>query len=214
MLATSCDALLSAVVILPDFDFTSHARFAELTDDSVSLDLVSDVTDEPKLLATCTVSFYREGRAHIFISSVREFGRPNAGGFPRLVLRLPKQIVGTDVRETFRVPVVESAPLEVALTAGGGGPYQPRALDVSLGGMQLEFSADADPDLAVGTPCSVSLTLAKAVVELDGEIRRRSKHQYGVFFSGILKAGELRPPDTYRAIIIALERLWLNWKKR
>ena len=213
-LTRCCDCGTPAIIVAPDANGAFQARFARVADDAVEFEVLADSGTTFKVLSTCCVTFWREGRAHVFLTSVLEAPRADGPGLPTLALLFPRQIVGAEIRAALRVPVLEQTGARVHLDTGGGRMLEPRLVNVSLGGVLVEFPVGADPNLLVGDECHVSLRLREMNVRLKGEIRRHQGRQYGLFFPGVFKGGELAPPDAYRSIVALLEQLWVRQTRR
>ncbi len=212
-LSRCCDGGVPAVIVAPDTNGAFQARFSQAADDAVTFELLTDPGPAFKVLSTCCVSFWREGRAHVFLTSVLK--APQDTDEPAMLAVLfPRQIVGAEVRAALRVPVLEQTGARVQLEAGAGRVLEPRLVNVSLGGILVEFPVGGDPNLLVGDECQVSLKLRDMTARMKGEIRRHQGRQYGIFFPGVFKGGELAPPDGYRCIVALLEQLWRRQAKR
>jgi hypothetical protein len=186
-------------------------RFAAVTEETVTFTLVDEV-ETPQLGQVCSISFTYGDRPFIFLSSVVDFCGKESKQQPHFVLRLPTIIVGVELRRAFRVPIVESTDgLSVSIVFGESQSWTPRVLDISLAGVQVEFTEDPSPDLPILARVQVELNLGDEHLLLRGVIRRRDEGRYGVFFPEVLRGGELDPPAMLRKIVARLERRWLNY---
>ncbi len=128
----------------------------------------------------------------------------------RLVLELPSSIATADVRRSARIPVMPGSRLRVEVTALDH-LYLPRTVNISLGGILLQFPPDLDPGLDLESTVGIDLSLDDAHVSLTGVVRRRREHDYAMFFTEVL---ERRGPELDRLgqIVDALQMTWLSQK--
>lgn len=217
VLAECAEYQIPAVIISPDSNAIAQARFAQADQQTVSFDVLQHMGDQAKALATACVSYFREGRAFIFITTVRTFKVLDATGLPRMTLELPEQITGTDVRKAFRVPVLPDANLKITLVTSDRAQHQPRALDVSYGGMLVVFEGGEVPEFVVGQQVKVQISLEGQVLAIDGEVRRRMgdlRNKYGLLFPDCVVADGFKAPEPYRRVVVAIEKAWLQHRRK
>lgn len=203
-----CSMQIPVVIMVPDRNLIVQGRFAAITDNTVTFELTERPSEELRPLTVCCITLYRNGRAFLFASLVREYTPRLAGRLARVVVRLPDKVVGSDMRESFRVPVMAGTGLTCTLKLGDR-TWRPGVVDVSLGGIQLEFGSGPEPELDVGSHVTVDLSLGPDSATLKAEVRRKQDRRIGLFFYEHLHFDEFRSPDAFRRIVVALERHWL-----
>ena len=186
-----------------------HARLASLSSESISL----EVAGETRALSKgtrCCVSFVHRGDSHAFFSNVVEYQQNPPPQLSHLVLEIPSQIVGIEARMAFRVPVEWKSKLSVRMTPKSGRAATPRAIDLSLAGILIEFTEQNDPNLPIGTETEIELRSGTDSVRLKAEVRRRVGRQYGLFFPEVVTRQGMVPPEPLKKIVTTLERHWLK----
>ncbi|MBC8366601.1 PilZ domain-containing protein [bacterium] len=208
-----CSKQVGVGIIQADSNLICQGKFARVSNSSVIFETYAPEEIQFFPLSTCMVSYFREGKAHAFISLVRESHPGRDKHSQRLFLRLPEQIAVSQVRWTFRVPTTGIPGFDVKLHCAKGDVYTPEPRDVSFGGMKVEFDKDGDPDLCLGGKGKLSMSYEGNSVSLEAEVRRRDGHAYGLFFPGVFKNEEFSPPEAYREIVKDLERRWLQLRR-
>ena len=83
-------------------------------------------------------------------------------------------------------------------------------MDLSFGGMQIEYPPTQDPGFPRGTLLTVTLQRGGAPVRVRGEVVRRTDSSYGLMFSEHFHLGKLDAPEDYRTLVLEIERIWLK----
>ena len=209
-LQACCRDEICAAILQTESNRICQASFSRVSSNSLVFDVNVPEGFDFLPLAACLVSYFHEGKAYTFVSRVRESHPGNKLSSRRLFLRLPEQVAVSQARWTFRVSLDRIEGFEVTLTPPWGSVFQATPLDLSLGGMRIEFPEKNDPDLDFGSKAKLSMRFEGHEVVLRAEIRSRENHAYGLFFPEVLKDGELDPPESYRSIVNAIEKQWLK----
>lgn len=217
LLRQCCRHAAPAIVISDGAGVIHEARFSEVQQDTVSINLFVDAVAARSLAfapgSFCHVCF-TGGRAHSFLAPIRSFRRSAPPlNVPRLTLTVPLEILGAETRTTFRIPLLDNSGLTVK-GAIDAQTRMPRPLDISLGGMLLEFDDVEDPELPVDSSFGVELALEDLATKLTGVVRRRRDQRYGLLFREVLRCGDVRPPESLREIVKRLERRWMRDRQR
>ena len=216
ILKECCVHSVPAVIISPDNNLIFEARFASDAEGLISFEVLQDAGNSLRSLSTCCVSYFREGRAFIFLSVVQGYRHLKTSDRPWLMLSHPTQITATDVRRAFRVPVLAEIGLTVSMTVDGK-EYRPRPGDISFGGMMVVFPEKGVPDLAVGQTMQMTVELEGQQVELKGEVRQcfgDHKNKFGIFFPECYRGDAFHPPEAFRRIVMNTEKAWLKHRNR
>ena len=203
-----CETTAPASISLPDSGVICHGRFVSLQKETLLFDLLDEPKVEVKPFSTCSVSYCLASRGFVFLSVVYELRPSDPTRLAQIVLKVPSQIARTESRKSIRVPVVDDN-LQVQV-ASASEAWTARPVDISLGGMLVEFPSGARPSQDIGQRLRVDLQLGANAVTFEAEIRHFQGRQYGLSFSETMVDGEVNPPEPYRNIVGELERKWLQ----
>ncbi|MCP4677601.1 MAG: hypothetical protein GY854_19215 [Deltaproteobacteria bacterium] len=209
-----CDKQRYSSIMLPDLGAIYEGCFFELCETSITIKVYSEVVTEPVRFGACCISYYQNNRSCVFISHVLEYNHDPAWDYPRLTIGLPNMVATTETRKAFRVPVIEDSGLELTLTTTDGQKSSPTAENISFGGLFVTYAQGDDPQLEVGSKIEAELRLLDHQVRVKSEIRSRREQSYGLFFFELVRDDDFDPPDSLRAIINVLERLWIQNKRK
>ena len=216
ILKECCTNSVPAVIISPDNNLIFEARFASDADGIITFEVLQEQGNALRSLSTCCVSYFRDGRAFIFLSVVQGYRHLKTSDNPRLLLSHPTAITATDVRRAFRVPVLAEIGLSIKMVVDGK-PLCPRPGDISFGGMMVVFPEKAVPDLEIGQTLEMSVELEHNQVDLKGEIRQQfgdHKNKFGIFFPDCYSGDAFNPPEAFRRIVMGTEKAWLKHRNR
>jgi hypothetical protein len=208
-----CSYQAPAIILNAEGGLVCHARLTSLSSDSVTLDVISEEKIEPPF-KRCCISFVYRGDTRAFYAAVREHRQNLPPQLPQLVFEIPLGLLETEARAAFRVPIGEKSELPVRVATKDALSWAVRPVDLSLTGILIEFTAAEDPDLPIGAETEVELRLRNEVVRLKGEVRRRDKHRYGLFFLEVASKHGIKAPKPLRNTVEALERSWLLLRVR
>ncbi len=183
------------------------ARFA---DGAANGDLALELREPAELAAGqfACVSFTYAGRSWLFVARVRDHLAGDGTCAARLVVAGPTHAVGSDLRRAVRLAVPPASGLVVRAMSRHTPTLAPQAIDISLGGMGVEFPEGGDPDLELGSPLDVELCLGGARVVVKAIVRRRSGRSYGLSFPEHGDRQATTPAEPFQRILDALERSW------
>ncbi|MBI2893648.1 MAG: PilZ domain-containing protein [Deltaproteobacteria bacterium] len=208
VLESSCRGFCPAAIITREPTVLCQGRFTEVADETVTIELFS-VPDGAVIwpLGVGSVSFHQGNLGRMFMTRIRDY----QASASLLVLELPLSIATADVRRAARIPVMPGSRLRVKVRASGQA-FWPRPVNISLGGILLQFTPELDPDLALESAVGLQLSIEDGEqVSLTGVVRRRRDHDYALFFTEVL---ERRTPEVDRlgGIVDVLQRTWLSQK--
>jgi len=208
-----CAEQVMAGIIHTNSNRICQGVFSRISDNSVILNVDAPEDFHFFPLTTCMVTYFLDGKAHVFISFLKDVYKNDAGPSRRLFLRMREQMAISQVRWAFRVPTQGIPNLEVTLHCPSGENFNPVIRDLSFGGMRVEFRESEDPNLCLGGHGHLTLRHDDLEITLEAEVRRRKGHSYGLFFPGVFKDNEFDPPEVYRSIVNRLEKRWLQLRK-
>jgi hypothetical protein len=211
-LAECCVFGLPAVVTALDSTLQSRGRFANISEECVTMLLFLDSTLPPvRQFLPCSVGFTYHAAARFFISLSQQTTPDSPSEGVHLVLAIPHAIATVEQRGSFRVPLFRDSKLQVKLTPDDSMPgWTPQPVDISVMGIQVQFSDKSDPGLLIESDVLVELRLDTECVWLRAFVRNQRDHCYGLSFRDIIRVGELAPPDSLVRIVRALELDWLR----
>jgi hypothetical protein len=213
MLVSCCEDSAPALIFPRNTRSGCGARFAAISDENITL-AVDPEAEKISLhpLSPCILVFNHECQTVVGFSRVRELNCTKAPA--ELVLDLPSRVLSIESRTVFRVPVLVEHGLEVHLKAEDGRAWSVTGLDVSAGGMLIEFPPENDPDLAIDTQIGVELHLEDKTATATGIVRHHHGSRYGLLFAESLQQGELIPEQELRSLLTTLETRWLQHRVR
>lgn len=157
-------------------------------------------------LCPCLVSFSHRGRTMAFLSQIRDWN--HGTNPPRLSLDLPTRLLAMEHRQHFRIPLRGDSDLEVRVSTQGGEIWPARPIDISVGGMLIEFPDD--PDLPTDEKLELDMRLGEESVRVTAVVRHRRGCRYGLVFSDGHRGGEAQLPEELQRLVSALEGRWLG----
>jgi hypothetical protein len=126
-----------------------------------------------------------------------------------LVVRAPPEIASEN-RSGFRVPILKgSAPL-VQILSDESMLSTPRALDISVTGILVEFPPAEAPEFPIDTKVRLKIRFEDTALDLKGLVRRKQGGRYGIFFPEVIKGIHIEPPEALAKIVRKLEAIWLR----
>jgi hypothetical protein len=141
-----------------------------------------------------------------FLSQIRDWNHGETP--PRLVMDLPKNLMTMEHRKHFRVPLRGDHGLDVRVQTANGRVWPVTPVDISLGGMLVEFIEE--PDLAIDAPLDVELRWQANTAKIRGIVRHRRQERYGVFFPDSGDPDGIGDASVLRRIVGTLEQQWLK----
>jgi hypothetical protein len=207
ILRECCAAGTPALALPIDTGVPYRALFFEVASDELTLATASEsVESNFYAVCPCLVSFSHGDRVMAFLSQIRDWN--HGENPPRLVLDLPKKLVTMEHRKHFRVPLRGDHGLEVQVESGNGRVWVVTPVDISIGGMLIEFPEE--PDLAIDAGLTVQLRRQGDTATVRGVVRHRRQGRYGVFFPASRNPDGSGHSATLCRIIEALEQHWLH----
>jgi hypothetical protein len=192
-----------------------RAELASVSGDSLTLRLLHEPARVPVRGTECCFSFNNQNDTHAIFGEVLDYSQKSPPEYSELVVKLRSGIMGSEARLAYRVSIALGSPLTVSLTTEDGCQWKPRAMDLSLSGISIEFGDQAIyPKYPVGSEVDLEIELPPDSVKLKGEVRRRSGPSYGIFFPGVVASHGYSPPPELKKIVSALEREWLQARFR
>lgn len=207
-----CARHLPVIIAQPETETSVKAAFSLVENDQLRFEVRGQAGAVFKDLAPAVVSYLMDGHLHVLVGAVTGFTPSTGKGY--LTMTLPPFIIQPDLRRFFRVPLIEPGRVHARMEDQGYGIYEPRVLDLSVGGMLIDFPVEADPKLELNSALRVQLQLDDQVANYLAEVRHTRPGKYGLMFVESPDAMDsLRESAALKEILAAVEKAWLAQKK-
>ena len=127
-----------------------------------------------------------------------------------VTLSVPKQLVTTNLRQSFRVPVLPEAEFEASLFLTDDQCLAVTAIDVAQAGLEIELLNENDAALSVGSVVTTELRLNGETVRRPCEVRRIAGRRIGLSFVTSHEEVDLEMATTISSMVISLQQVWLR----
>jgi hypothetical protein len=192
-----------------------NAQFSSISGDSLTLSLIEESDIVMIKGEDGCISFTYQNGTHAVFAKVIECPHKLPSKSSELVLRLRSGIVDLEPRMAYRVHVEPGSSLTVHLITKDGREWMPKAIDLSLSGVFIDFDdQDMYPKLFVGSEVILEIKLPPHAVTLKGEVKRRVGPRYGIFFPTVATKQGPNPPPKLRRIVNILRREWQRARYR
>ena len=189
-----------------DLSLVVSGMFAAVSEETVTLAVIEQPMDNLRH-SMCLVSFASSEGSCAFFSHVLEVQPGDL--HTQIVLEMPEQLLHTEARSHFRVPVFKSHPIEVQVF-DKRGQWPAVAEDISFTGIRIRFESDADPALEKDDSVELKLCLDKQIAAVAGLVRYRAGSSYGIFFSEMMAGNEATPTEELRELVMTAQNCWLR----
>ena len=135
------------------------------------------------------------------------------------LVRLPRDSVlqppGSSKDRKFHRTSIDNAHdlgLRIQVSKEDGRTWTVRPIDISLGGVKVDFPEEELPELSLGSQFGVEIRLEKKVARLTGVIGRQKERRCSLFFREVYpeKGRIAEPPRGLREIIQVVEEFSLS----
>lgn len=207
-----CGIKKPASLVLPTRDLILRARFTGEDSLHIRLALIfppEELYFDPN--ESCAVVFSSAGRTFLFTADIKSYA-VNEDGIPQVTLTKPGEIASGEARNSFRVPLHRDTRLQVTVESDQG-KWSPRPVDISLGGILMDFQDSRIPEFEEDASIMVTLKLGDQKTELEGFVGRRDGTCYAAYFVEALRQlrdGKRTAPAKISRIVDRLEAEWLS----
>jgi len=214
ILSECCEQEVSCRLQLVHSGHCVRATLQSLSKHGVLLRVaLDDHSDELRFHALCCVAFPHRSSLCAFLGCLLEIRNPDSAG-REVVIGMPQLLAVTNLRQSFRVPVVHQSGLQVLFRLPDQRELVAEALNIAESGIEVKFAAkDNPPVLAAGTAVGVELRFRDELVQLTGEVRR---HQgtCAVEFAKPEGDGPQRQAVRLHGMVLSLQQRWLKSRLR
>jgi len=157
--------------------------------------------------ALCCVSFPFQQTFCAFLGCITEFETTDAG--LEVGYTIPTVIESTNLRRSFRVPIVQDAHVDLSVEVAARGRLSALPVNVSDCGIEAQLTSDEEL-IAINDPVRLNFRFRNEAVELPGVVRRRQGTRFG-FELALPQAPESRERlAAWQRIVRSLEQVWLK----
>lgn len=209
ILAECCEQKRTCRFQMVHNGFSASASFAVLQPNEITL-LVSR-SDAALLVpqAICCVSFPHNGTYCAFLSNLLDV-RENNFASRKISVAVPKQLVSTNLRQSFRVPIVPEAAFEAAVSLADDQWMTVRAIDIAQTGLEVELPESDTASLSIGDIVNSEFRFHEDVVRHYCEVKRVSGRRIGLAFVVADEEEDRVKANVVSNIVISLQQVWLR----
>ena len=118
--------------------------------------------------------------------------------------------MATNLRQSFRVPVLPEAEFEVSLFLADDQSLGVTAIDVAQTGVEIELRNRNDAALSVGSVVVAELRFNGETVRSPCEVRRTAGRRIGLSFVTSEDKADVQRESTISSMVISLQQYWLR----
>ena len=205
-----CARHLPVIIAQPGSQAAVKASFSLVGEDHLRFEVRGQAGANFTNLAPAVVSYQFDGNLHVFVGAITGFS-PSAGS-GHLTMTPPPFIIQPDMRRFFRVPLIEPGRVQVRMEDQGGySVFEPNLVDVSVGGMLIEFPVEVDPHFDLKSAMKVQLQLDEQIANYLAEVRHARPGKYGLMFVEAPSAADsLKEDQALKEILSVVEKTWLS----
>ena len=213
ILKQCCDLVSPATLLLPDTSKSYAAHFADVTTKTITLNLAGSGEIDYRNAAICFVTYSLNGRQHVFMTSMIAPDEAEMAVKRHVNLEMPPNLAITQMRRWFRVPVVDPKAVNLRVQGDEGPAYFPTLINLSMGGLLVEFDEKKIPSFADKEILRLRLSVDTLTVEREVEVRQPAGARCGMMFvkPRRKKIVEQQARELNK-ITNLLERKWLEHK--
>ncbi|MDZ4860668.1 MAG: PilZ domain-containing protein [Candidatus Hydrogenedentes bacterium] len=206
-LKACCARRIHVIVASPFTGSAVTGNFSAVLADAVTFDVVGQAAAIFEKLTPSVVSFVMEDRLHVFVGAVIGFLPGASSG--TLTLTIPPFILQPDLRRSFRVPLIDQVRMRVQVEEQGYRVLEPTIIDLSSGGMLVEFPDDPGLDLNSGH--KIKIQLDGRTANFVAEVRHNHAGKYGLMFIDPMNASDaLQDNESLAAIVSEIKDHWVS----
>ena len=127
-----------------------------------------------------------------------------------MIATVPKELTITNLRQSFRVPVIRTAGLETIIRTEDDRTFIVNALDIAEAGLEVEFAGGDTSGLVIGAPVVVELGFRGEVIQRAAEIRRIHAGRCGLLFDNRSDEIGHRQAACVHGLVLSLQQHWLK----
>lgn len=210
ILAECCEQGTLCRFQLVHCEFSESATFCSTHDDWTELAMASTKGDEPIQLHSISCVSFSYGNSYCaFLGCLIDVRRPEPGEL-RIVVTTPSSLTVTNLRQSFRIPVIDQAGLETTIRTSEQKEFFVSARDISESGLEIEFAPETEHRLCVGASIIVKLKYRGEIVQRVAQVRRLFGDRCGIFFGNPTDEETRRQAAAMRGIALSLQQFWLR----
>lgn len=190
--------------------YSTSATLIKLHPQGIELRISADDANEPLIeQAICSISFSVGPTICAFLGHVIDV-RVLTSHERKVFVTVPDRLFATNLRRSFRVPVVMDSGLEVRVWTADGVKHWVTACDVAESGIEIEFEAGKVPTVKVGGRLEIELRFRDETVKRTAEIRRIAGPRCGLSFGSNVEEVDREQAARLSRFVISLQQIWLK----
>ncbi len=190
--------------------YSAPAIFVPILAQGIELQISSDEMGEPLLpQAICCISFPYRTTFCAFLGCIVDVRQPKSK-VRRVIVSVPQQLTTTNLRQSFRVPIIQHSGLETVVRTADNQQFVVDTHDIAQAGLEIEFAEGDPPRLSVGQSLSVELRFRGEVVQRTGDVRRIQGNRCGLLFGQNPDDGDHQQAARMNGIMLSLQQMWLK----
>lgn len=157
--------------------------------------------------ALCCISFPVQQSFCAFLGRVTGNVMTAAGA--EIAFTLPQVIESTNLRRSFRVPIVQEAHVELVVCTRGRMRLSALPVNASDSGLEAQLTTDEAP-IEVNDPVRLDIRFRKDMVELPAVVRRREASRFGFELDLPAIPDSRERLAAWQRMVRSLEQVWLK----
>lgn len=190
--------------------YSTSATLMKLHPQGVELRISADDANEPMIeQAICSISFSVGPTICAFLGHLLDV-RVLSSHERKAFVTVPGLLFATNLRRSFRVPVIMDSGLETRVWTADGVKHWVTACDMAESGIEIEFESGKVPELKVGGKLEIELRFRNENVKRTAEIRRIAGPRCGLSFGSNVEEIDREQAARLSRFVISLQQIWLK----
>lgn len=185
------------------------ATFHSITTDRIVVHVGSH-QDDLQAQCLCCIAFPHQQSLYAFLGCVKHLR--DGTGILEVHFDVPASLTMTNLRSSYRVPVVSGAALELSMRLEDGTVINAEALNASESGIEVNLPSD-DDRLSIDVEVQLDLKFRDDRIAVPAIVRRRQQSRRALQFV-MLHTSDARPRmATLQRIVRSMEQVWLKSRR-
>lgn len=157
--------------------------------------------------ALCCITFPYQSSLLAFLGCIKKIRDNNEA--LEVIFDLPSELTTTNLRSSFRVPVMREAGVGLTIRLADGSRIQGDVLNVSESGLEVNLPVD-DGRLMIDAELQLELSVHDDRLELPAIVRRRQQSRRALQFALVTTPEARQRLAALQRIVRSLEQIWLK----
>lgn len=188
--------------------YVSNAKFQAIHPRCIEMQLEGEQkSDSLQLETLCCVAFHFHHFMCGFMGCVKQI--KCVDGITSVQLEFPSELAAKNMRQSFRVPVIRDAGVELTIQLADGSQISGDAVNVSDSGIEVKLQTD-DARIVVDCEVRFDLRFRDDRLDLPAIVRRRDQLRRGFQFMHSGDAESRIQLAVLQRVVRSLEQMWLK----